>query len=103
MQALTVPTLVLTGDEDWPCLAPNILMEADHSDGGIVGDGELRACDQSGGSSDGFNRIVSDFLAQVDAGRWPTRDPRAVTASITPGCGPPRGGGWHLAVRCAKE
>jgi hypothetical protein len=32
---------------------------------------------------DQFNRIVGDFLAQVDAGRWPTRDPRAVTASIT--------------------
>ncbi len=32
---------------------------------------------------DGFNRIVGDFLAQVDAGRWLTRDPRAVTASIT--------------------
>ena len=27
MKALTVPTLVLTGDEDWPCLAPGILMK----------------------------------------------------------------------------
>jgi hypothetical protein len=33
--------------------------------------------------SSGFNRIVEDFLAQVDAGRWPVRDPRAVTGSIT--------------------
>jgi hypothetical protein len=30
-----------------------------------------------------FNRLVGDFLAQVDAGRWPMRDPRAVTTSIT--------------------
>jgi len=27
MRALTVPTLVLTGDEDWPCLAPSMLMK----------------------------------------------------------------------------
>jgi len=26
---------------------------------------------------------VERFLAQVDAGRWPMRDPRAVTGSIT--------------------
>jgi hypothetical protein len=32
---------------------------------------------------DAFNRIVGDFLAQVDSGRWPERDPRAVSASIT--------------------
>ena len=30
-----------------------------------------------------FNRIVGDFIAQVDAGRWPMRDPRAMSASIT--------------------
>ncbi|MEK6653655.1 MAG: alpha/beta hydrolase, partial [Thermodesulfobacteriota bacterium] len=27
MKALTVPTLVLMGDEDWPCLTPGILMK----------------------------------------------------------------------------
>ena len=27
MKALTVPTLVLTGDEDWPCLQPALLMK----------------------------------------------------------------------------
>jgi hypothetical protein len=26
---------------------------------------------------------VGAFIAQVDAGRWPMRDPRAVSASIT--------------------
>jgi pimeloyl-ACP methyl ester carboxylesterase len=26
MGALNVPTLILTGDEDWPCLAPGIVM-----------------------------------------------------------------------------
>jgi hypothetical protein len=32
---------------------------------------------------DQFNGVVSDFIVQVDSGRWPRRDPRAVTASIT--------------------
>jgi hypothetical protein len=32
---------------------------------------------------DEFNRIVGAFIVQVDAGRWPMRDPRAVSASIT--------------------
>jgi len=27
MRSLTVPTLVLTGDEDWPCLLPSVLMK----------------------------------------------------------------------------
>jgi hypothetical protein len=29
-----------------------------------------------------FNRFVDDFLHQVGAGRWPRRDPRAVTTTI---------------------
>jgi hypothetical protein len=32
---------------------------------------------------DEYNRIVGDFLWQVDSGRWPQRDPRATSASIT--------------------
>jgi pimeloyl-ACP methyl ester carboxylesterase len=27
MAGLTVPTLILTGDEDWPCLTPALLMK----------------------------------------------------------------------------
>jgi hypothetical protein len=32
---------------------------------------------------DKFNRIVGEFIVQVESGRWPGRDPRAMTASIT--------------------
>ena len=31
---------------------------------------------------DVFNRFVADFLAQVEAGHWPVRDPRAIPAQI---------------------
>jgi hypothetical protein len=30
-----------------------------------------------------FNDALDAFLAQVDAGRWPLRDPRAMSESIT--------------------
>jgi hypothetical protein len=32
---------------------------------------------------DEFNHILGEFLAQVDSGRWPMRDPRATGRSIT--------------------
>ena len=80
MRALTVPALVLTGDEDWPCLHP-AADEADHPVRRPGRDAELRPHDQSRGPD--VQPPVGDFLAQVDAGRWPSRDPRAASDSIT--------------------
>jgi pimeloyl-ACP methyl ester carboxylesterase len=82
MRGLTVPTLVLTGDEDWPCLAPGILMKHQIPTAALA---VMPNCGHAINieDPDEFNRLVSGFLAQVDAGRWPTRDPRAATASIT--------------------
>lgn len=82
MKRLTVPTLILTGDEDWPCLLPGILMKQSISTAALA---VMPNCGHAINieDPDGFNRIVCDFVTQVDAGRWPTRDPRAVTASIT--------------------
>ena len=82
MKRLTLPTLILTGDEDWPCLNPGILMKQ------TIPSAALSVMPNCGHTiniedPDEFNRLVSTFLAQVDAARWPTRDPRAVTASIT--------------------
>ena len=82
MKALTLPTLVLTGDEDWPCLQPALLMKQ------TISTAALSVMPNCGHTiniedADQFNRLVGDFIVQVDAGRWPMRDPRAVTASIT--------------------
>lgn len=82
MRRLTVPTLILTGDEDWPCLTPGILMKQ------TIPSAALAVMPNCGHAINleapqEFNRIVGDFLGQVDAGRWPVRDPRAVTESIT--------------------
>jgi pimeloyl-ACP methyl ester carboxylesterase len=82
MKKLKVPTLVLTGDEDWPCLLPGVLMKQS------IPSAALSVMPNCGHAiniedPDQFNRIISDFLVQVDCGRWPLRDPRAVTTSIT--------------------
>lgn len=82
MKALTVPTLILTGDEDWPCLQPGLLMKQ------TIPTAALSVMPNCGHTinledPDQFNRLVSEFIAQVDAGRWPARDPRAMIASIT--------------------
>jgi pimeloyl-ACP methyl ester carboxylesterase len=82
MMALTVPTLILTGDEDWPCLQPALLMKQ------TIPSAALSVMPNCGHTinledPDQFNRLVGDFIAQVDANRWPKRDPRALVASIT--------------------
>ena len=82
MQRLTVPTLILSGDEDWPCLAPGILLKRNIPSAALA---LMPNCGHTINleAPDMFNRIVGDFLALVDSGRWPMRDPRAAGASIT--------------------
>ena len=82
MKALTVPTLVLTGDEDWPCLQPGILMKQHIPTAALA---VMPNCGHAINieDPDQFNHLVGAFLAQVDANRWPTRDPRTQTKSIT--------------------
>ncbi len=82
MAGLIVPTLILTGDEDWPCLAPGLLMKR------TIPSAALAVMPNCGHTINleapaMFNGILGDFIAQVDAGRWPMRDPRAMSASIT--------------------
>jgi pimeloyl-ACP methyl ester carboxylesterase len=82
MRALTVPTLVVTGDEDWPCLMPAILMKRN------IPSAALSVLPNSGHTinieePDEFNRVVLNFVTHADSGRWPQRDPRAMSQSIT--------------------
>ena len=82
MRRLTVPTLILTGDEDWPCLMPGVLMKQNIPAAAFA---VMPNCGHAINleAPGDFNRIIGDFLALVDSGRWPQRDPRTASASIT--------------------
>jgi pimeloyl-ACP methyl ester carboxylesterase len=80
MERLTVPTLIVTGDEDEPCLEPALFMKRKIRSSGLV------VMPKAGHTvnledPDTFNRAVLDFLTAVDAGRWPLRNPSSVSAS----------------------
>ncbi len=82
MRKMTTPTLILTGDEDWPCLTPAVLMKREIPTSALA---VMPNCGHTINleDPDQFNRIVGDFIVQVEAGRWPKRDPRAISSSIT--------------------
>jgi pimeloyl-ACP methyl ester carboxylesterase len=81
MQRLTVPTLVVTGDEDEPCLEPGLLMKRTIKTAGLVvipNSGHTINLEEPAL----FNQSCDDFFHHVETGRWPTRDARATTATI---------------------
>jgi pimeloyl-ACP methyl ester carboxylesterase len=81
MKKLDVPTLVATGDEDDPCLEPGILMKRHIRSAALVvlpNTGHALNLEEP----DLFNRLCDDFFHQVEAGRWPRRDPKAVPGAI---------------------
>jgi len=80
MRQLRVPTLIVTGDEDEPCLEPGLFMKRTIPSAGLV------VMPKSGHTinieePDAFNRIVSDFLMVVEAEKWGLRNPASFSAS----------------------
>jgi pimeloyl-ACP methyl ester carboxylesterase len=80
MERLAVPTLIVTGDEDEPCLEPALFMKRKIRSSGLV------VMPKAGHTvnledPETFNRAVLDFLTAVDAGRWPLRNPASLSAS----------------------
>ena len=73
LRQLKVPTLVIIGDEDDPCIEPAIFMKR------AIPKCGLALLPQSGHTVNLeepalFNQTVSDFLTGVEAGRWVGRD-----------------------------
>ena len=80
MERMRVPTLVMTGDEDEPCLEPGLFMKRKIPTAGLV------VIPKSGHTinleePDLFNRAVLDFISAVDAGRWRPRNPESLAKS----------------------
>jgi pimeloyl-ACP methyl ester carboxylesterase len=80
MTLLEVPTLIVTGDEDEPCLEPGVFMKRKIPTSGLV------VLPKTGHAvnleePDAFNRAVLDFLTAVDAGRWRRRRADSIAKS----------------------
>jgi pimeloyl-ACP methyl ester carboxylesterase len=80
LERLEVPTLVVTGDEDEPCLEPALYLKRKIRSSGLL------VLPKSGHTvnleePEAFNRGVLDFLTAVDGGRWPLRNPRSLSPS----------------------
>ena len=80
LEALRIPTLVVTGDEDEPCLEPAVFMKRKIPSAGLL------VIPRSGHTinleePEAFNRAVLDFLTAVEAGRWPLRNPASLSRS----------------------
>lgn len=78
---MSIPLLVVNGDEDRNCLTVG------HSLKDAVDTCGLMVLPHSGHTPnledpEGFNAIVRSFVARAAAGTWPTRDPRAKAASM---------------------
>jgi pimeloyl-ACP methyl ester carboxylesterase len=82
LNRLDVPTLVLIGDEDEPCVDPAVFMKREIPTAGLV------VIPQSGHAINleepaAFNAAVADFFRLVEAGRWARRT--AVTTKLLGG------------------
>ncbi len=81
MKAITAPTLVITGDEDWACLEPGILMKRSIPTAALV---VMPNCGHTINIEEpaAFNAHLDEFFRVAESGRWPTRDPRAMGGAI---------------------
>ena len=81
LKALTVPTLIVTGDEDEPCLGPGVYMKR------LIPSAGLAVLPKTGHTlnleePEAFNRLLTEFFDSVEAGRWEPRDPRSISDTI---------------------
>jgi pimeloyl-ACP methyl ester carboxylesterase len=85
LKTLDAPTLIMVGDEDTPCLQPGLFLKR------TIRTAALGVIPNAGHSinleePEVYNEILARFLAQVDAGRWPSRDDRAdMVPDLAPG------------------
>jgi pimeloyl-ACP methyl ester carboxylesterase len=81
MGRIRIPTLIVTGDEDDPCLEASILMKRTIPSAAWV------MVPRSGHAVNLeepalFNQFLEQFFHQVESGRWQLRDPRSLTGRI---------------------
>jgi pimeloyl-ACP methyl ester carboxylesterase len=81
MRKIEAPTLIVTGDEDDPCLEPALLMKRSIATSGLVvipWSGHTINLEEP----DAFNRALLEFFLRVDEGRAAKRDPRSMASGM---------------------
>ncbi len=81
MKKIDVPALIVTGDEDDPCLEPALLLKRSIATAGLV---VLPRAGHTINIEDpeAFNRALFEFFMLVDEGRCAPRDPRSSASGI---------------------
>ena len=77
IKKIALPTLIICGDEDDPCIEPSDYLKKHIAASGLA------MFPKSGHTVNIeepalFNQTLADFLALVDAGRWGARDKRSI-------------------------
>lgn len=76
MAACSVPALIVSGDEDWPCLDASLMLKRAMPSAGLAFLPQTgHACNLEEPAL--FNLLVERFLHQVDSGQHRMRDPLA--------------------------
>ncbi len=76
MKKLSVPVLLVAGDEDEACLEPALLMKRSIATSGLVvfpRSGHVLNLEEP----EAFNRTLREFFHMAEQGRWGERDPRS--------------------------
>ncbi len=78
IRKVPTPALIICGDEDDSCIEPSLFLKRQLPAAGLTffpKSGHVLNLEEPAL----FNDMVERFIALVEAGRWPVRDPRSVT------------------------
>jgi pimeloyl-ACP methyl ester carboxylesterase len=81
LAGISAPTLVVNGDEDEACLEPGLLLKRTIPAAGLAvvpNSGHTLNLEEP----ELFNDLVRTLIGAAEAGTWPTRDPRSLSASM---------------------
>ena len=81
MAKCTVPTLIISGDEDEPCLDASLMLKRHMPSAGLVFMPQTgHACNLE--EPELFNMMCEKFFHQVESGQYRMRDPRATPGRV---------------------
>jgi len=81
LAGITTPTLVVNGDEDEACLESGLLLKLTIPTTGLAlvpNSGHALNLEEP----ELFNDLIRTLVGAAEAGTWPTRDPRSLSASM---------------------